>query len=551
MARFLFPVDVANRGLQHIGATRIDPTLGFNEPSKAAAECGFVYEKLRRAELQRNIWEFAIRTTFLRALDLNTMKLVPTLWNASATYFPGSIVSDQFGQLWITQTPYNTGNDPLNSSVWQEYFGPLTVQPYDSGTSYDTGEIVYTLAGDGTYNVYESLASSNAIHPALPSQWSVSTRYFKNQVVQQFPAWNVGVTYSRGQGALFTDGNVYVSLTNANVGNTPSATSTFWALMPTLSLASAPLSGTSSGTTTLPHTTPIDEWQQASTYAAGSFIIFNGLVYLSYVDANTGNFPNATASAFWTRVTNGTLYMSLIDLNFGNSPASAPALWNAAITYAIGAQVGGSDGTIYTSLVNGNVGFDPTIDSGFHWQNTGTLNPWTTVFQQGAGNSLWTQIGGSAFPSGVTIAPLNLIYPPGAGPRSQQATRNVYMLPAGFLRRAPLAPKGQGPGAWWPVEHFADDFDFRGQFFVTWRSDRIPFSFIADTADVSTFHDMFAESLGARIAIEVCEPLSQSTAKKQAAASEYQKFRSEAIAVNAILIGPEEAPMDDLIACRY
>lgn len=548
MARFLTAVDIANRGLQHIGATRIADSLGFNEPSKAASECSFVYDKLRRAELQRDTWKFAIRTAFLRPIDLNTMKLVPTLWNPNATYFPGSIVSDQDGQYWITQTPFNTGNDPQNSFTWEEYFGPLHVSPYDSTTSYDTGEIVYTMVGDGTYNVYESLANSNAIHPALPNQWSISTRYFKNQVVQQFPAWSSGTTYTRGTGALYTDGNVYVSLVNGNLNNIPSSATASWALQPTLTLASQPPGAPPIST---PTKTPIDEWNQATTYSLGSFAIFNGLVYLSYAGANTGNFPNAASSAFWVQVSAGALYMSLIDLNLGNSPVNAPPLWNVAVSYALNATVGASDGTIYRSLLNGNVGFNPVIDGGVHWLNTGTLNPWTTAFAQGEGNSLWTQIGGSAFPGGVTIAPLNLIYPPGVGPVSQPSTLNVYMLPAGFLRRAALAPKGSSPGAWWPDGNFSDDFDFRDEYFVTSRSNKIPFAFVHDTADVSRFDAMFCEMLGARIGIEVCEPLSQSTAKKQAAASEYQKFRSEAITTNSILRGPEDAPMDDLIACRY
>ena len=95
--------------------------------------------------------------------------------------------------------------------------------------------------------------------------------------------------------------------------------------------------------------------------------------------------------------------MSLINLNLGNNPASSPAPWSGTTTYALNALVGGSDGVIYQSLVNCNVGHDPTTDFGVNWQSNNTLVPWATVFSQGRGNPLWTQIGGAAFPFGVGL----------------------------------------------------------------------------------------------------------------------------------------------------
>ena len=43
---YLTPVDVANRALQHLGATRIDAALGFAESSLNASETAFAYDKL-------------------------------------------------------------------------------------------------------------------------------------------------------------------------------------------------------------------------------------------------------------------------------------------------------------------------------------------------------------------------------------------------------------------------------------------------------------------------------------------------------------------------
>jgi hypothetical protein len=73
---------------------RIDATLGFSEISSRSSECAFVYDKLRRAELQRNTWRFAIREAVLRAIDSTTLLLVPALYVSTTTYFVGSIVVD-------------------------------------------------------------------------------------------------------------------------------------------------------------------------------------------------------------------------------------------------------------------------------------------------------------------------------------------------------------------------------------------------------------------------------------------------------------------------
>lgn len=57
-------------------------------------------------------------------------------------------------------------------------------------------------------------------------------------------------------------------------------------------------------------------------------------------------------------------------ISFG-APAST-ASWNTAISYSSGAQVVGADGLVYTSLVNNNVGRDPTVGANSSaWASTG------------------------------------------------------------------------------------------------------------------------------------------------------------------------------------
>lgn len=543
MAAFDTPTDIGNRALQRCGAELMDDTLGFAEDSVNARAVSFCYDMLRRAELQANTWKFATKRAILRPVDTNTMLLSPALWMSSTTYFDGSMVSDANGNLWISQAPNNLNNDPLATTLWAPYFGPLAVDPYNSTLAYAAGEVVYIAPGDGTCNVYLSTANNNGVDPSLPNQWSSATVYFKDDVVQSFPAYASGTTYSQGQGVLYTDGNVYASLINSNTGNAPNAAgSTAWVQVPTLTLPFAPGAPTSS---------PVVEWLAATIYAVGNVVMFSGTEYLSIAANNTGNLPNASGSTSWVAITGGPLYMSLIDLNAGNAPAGAPALFNIATTYATGNTVGGSDGVIYKSLSNGNVGHDPTTDAGVHWQNTGVLNPWTTVFTLGGGNSNWLQIGGAAFPGGVGLSELNIVYPLGSGPASQDATRNIFKLPASFMRSCSQDPKAGSLSYLGAPSGLAyKDWLFESGFIVSREIDPLMLRFVADVTDVTQMDDMFCEGLARRVALEVCEKVTGSGAKVDQIGKEYEHFMDRAKTANAIEVGSEEPPVDDWLACR-
>ena len=433
MAEFTLPVHIGNRACQHCGVTRMDVTAGFTEDSAAASEIGFVYGKLRRAELQENTWVMAIKHAALRAIDSTTMILEASLWVESTTYFVGSIVSDDNGNFWISRQPDNLGNQPQNTPAWEAYFGPLTVSLYDDTTAYVSGELVYTADGDGTNRVYLSLESNNEDDPATAATWDTTVTYRKNQVVTR---------------------------------------------------------------------TAVD-------------------------------------------------YMSLIDLNAGNDPALAPALWDSATSYGIGDDVGASDGFIYTSLTAANLNNDPTLDAGINWTNTAVLNPWTTVFVGGATSLKWLQIGGAEFPSGVTLSTPNIHYPIGTGPASHSGSRNVFKLPAGYLKTAPQDPRAGSTSALGAASGLAyADWNYESGYIVSSETGVIVLRFVADITDVRAMNDMFCEGLGARIALAVCEKLTQSTGKISTIAQTYQKFMTSARLSNFIEIGAVEPPVDDWIACR-
>jgi hypothetical protein len=554
MGEFNFPVDVANRALQRVGAGFISTTLGFSENSKRASQVANCYGKLRRAELQENVWRFATRKAAIRPIDTNTLSLKPTLWSSTTTYFIGSIVVDASNSYWQSKIPNNLGNQPGQIfSAWQPYFGPLTVALYDSSVGYFADELVYTAAGDGTYNVFASLITGNSVHPALPDQWATGTTYFTNNVVQQFPAWASGTTYAKGAGALYTDGNVYVSLISGNVGNVPPSSAADWALMPTLILQSQLVPTASNPAPTPVGTTPIDEWGQQDTYSLGSFAIFNATVYVSLANSNTGNFPDAASSTWWASVTGGMLYMSLIDLNIGNSPANTPANWSSVTTYTTGQVVAATDGYNYTATsAASNLNKNPANGANPTYWTQGSLTAWSTSFTQGGGNSQWMQVGGASFPGGTGLGQLGLIWPIGTGPLSNIYTKNVYRLPANYLRRAPQDPAaGRFSFLGAPTALQMNDWEFDGDYLISSDTDVLTLRFVADMQDVSRFNDMFCEAFARRIAEEVCEPLTQSTEKLREIRNEYVYWVGRAKIANAIDMQADEQPMDDYLACRY
>lgn len=433
MAAFTTDLDIRNRALQHCGARRI---ASANEVSKNNSETGFCYDKLREAELRSNLWRFAIKKAALRAIDTNTMLLQPALWSASATYFRGCIVQDQSGNYWRSTIPANTNNDPLLTTYWEPYFGSVTVPLWDStgGTSYFSGEIVYTTPGDGTAKVYLSLVDGNSDDPATATSWDATVTYNQDDVI----------TYS------------------------------------------------------------------------------------------------------------SVAYKSLINNNLNQTPTSSPAAWSSATTYSAGNAVRGSDGIKYTSVGGGNLNHDPTLDvSGTYWTNTGILVPWTTTIGGGTGSVQWLEIGGSDFPSGVSVVPFEPLYPAGTGPVSQSQTRNVFHLPNSFIRPAPQMPKTATPFLGGPSGNVFSDWTYENEFIVTFDGTPIVYRFVADVTDVRKMDAMFCEGLAARVALEVCEPLTQSTAKVQSIAQQYSKWIRDAKLIDAIEQDYTDPPDDDFVSVRY
>lgn len=422
---FLDSLDIAKRACQHCGVGEI---LTVDEDSLANREISNAYDKLRRAELQRNDWRFSIRKAALRALDTTTLELVPAAFDATRTYLPGEIVKDGNGLLWISLAADNLNNTPGSSNdAWDMYFGPLTASLWLDGTSYVAGELVYVITGTtpNGYQVYLSLISSNTDTPGTATAWDTDTQYKQDQVVSHA----------------------------------------------------------------------------------------------------------------------GSQWRSLLPANLGNTPADGANAWVEGTAYTLGNQVTGSDNYIYTAT-GSTTGNDPTTDGGVHWTNTGNLNAWSRTPVLLASSINWR-------PIRATLQNIMTIYPIGTGPASQVSTRNIFRLPAGFLKKAPQSPKIPVAALGGPRGIVDDDWQLDGNYIVTDQSGVIILRFVADVTKVASMNDMFCEGLAVRVAEEVVTRLTNSDAKLQTLASKYKYFMGEARQANAIEQGPVDPPDDEFLAVRY
>lgn len=427
------PLDIANRGLQLVGA----PTItSFSDASRNAYEVNLCYDKLRQAELSRNVWRFAVRRATLSPLSGSTLLLAPQLFSTTQTYPKGAIVQDGNGQWWQSLVAGNVGRTPGvfaigQPATWGPYAGPVTADPYtvsSNGTGYTLGQSVYMALSNGVVNVYSSLQDNNTANPLLPTTWDATTAYTVNDVVEY----------------------------------------------------------------------------------------------------------------------NGYYYISLLPVNVNNTPGNSDPQWQSTITYAQGAMVAGYDGNQYESLVANNAGNNPVADTAqAFWGITGNKEPWTATFAGSVPSLAWVSNTGM----GVSTQPIS--YPTGAGPVEDMATKNVFLLPANFLRIAPQHPK-QGLLKWLggPAWDPPNDWVFENDYFLSASPTPLVFRFVVDVQDVSTMDAMFCEGLAHRIALALCEVLTQSPVKYKQLFEAYTAFMTEARIVNAIEEGSVRTPQDEYVTVR-
>ena len=337
--------------------------------------------------------------------------------------------------------------------------------------------------------------------------------------------WNANSTYQPGSIVMDQNELLWSSTLAGNKGNDP-ATTTVWERY--------------FGSMTA------DLWDSTVTYFAGELVYVPAtnpgsfVVYLSRI-SNNADTPN-TATA-WSATTqyglgdvvsySGSQWRSLIPYNLNVTPATVPLAFSTSTTYSTSQTVTGSDGYSYSSVGNGNIGNDPVLDGGVHWTNTTVPSAWTNL------PTLWPSAG-SWVPIFAGLTNILIPYPLGSGPFSQGRTKNFFRLPSGYLRTATNDPKGR---------RTIRDWDYQGDYLVS-ADQSVLLAFTADITDVTDMDPMFCEGLACRLALEVSEPILQSTAKFQQLGQSYQTFMSEAREIDAIEREYEEPPEDDYLTVR-
>lgn len=313
---FLDSLDIANRALNHLG---VNPILSVTEDTTNNNEVAAVYDKVRRAELRRNSWRFAIRKTVLRPVTPTMLELNPGLYSATQVYMQYELARDVNGQIWISLIPDNVGNPQGgNNEAWDMYFGPMTADVWTAGASGIVGWSSVTTYALGNQvvgsdqNVYTSLINGNLNHN---------------------PVSDGGVNWFKG-GPVNTVGSYQAGeLAYVVTGVTPNGYQLFMSLV--------------SNNLDTPNTA--QAWSSVVQYNQDQIVSFNG-----------------------------SNWRSLLPVNINNSPAVPPAAWVSNTNYTNGNQVTGSDNFIYTASQN-TQGNDPTTDGGVHWTNTNTLAAWTNT----------------------------------------------------------------------------------------------------------------------------------------------------------------------------
>lgn len=305
-------------------------------------------------------------------------------------------------------------------------------------------------------------------------------------------------------------------------------------------------------------------WGSTAAYPQGSIISYSNTIYIAaqYVPANTT--PGSPNEAYWTVyfgpqtvtpwdsdsalsyyagelvyhvASNVVSVYQCLTTGTEADPTNLPDAWDTDTTYNIGDTVVDGSSNEWQSKTDLNTG--NAAIAGLYWQSVPVSN-------QAA-----TQIGQDWLKINATVRYQKFQYPIGAGPGQQQSSRNIFRLPSGYLRKAPQDPKAGAVsylGA--PGGLASDDWERDGDFIVTADNPVIVLRFVADIQDVTLMDPMFCEGLGARIGLEICEPLTQSDSKLSTISQIYKMAIGDARAINGIEQGPVEPPLDDYLAAR-
>ncbi len=119
---------------------------------------------------------------------------------------------------------------------------------------------------------------------------------------------------------------------------------------------------------------------------------------------------------------------------------------------------------------------------------------------------------------------------------------NAYQLPSDFLAMAEDYPEDNRNDKDWIIE---------GQKILSDDSDPIYIRYVKRVTDTGTFDALFVEALATKLALELCEEITQSNTKKEGLRADYSEAIKTARRMNAIKQKPSaEPPTDSWLTVR-
>lgn len=117
----------------------------------------------------------------------------------------------------------------------------------------------------------------------------------------------------------------------------------------------------------------------------------------------------------------------------------------------------------------------------------------------------------------------------------------AFQLPSDCLR---LLPPDHNEGT------YMQDWKLEGRLILTNDTAPLQIRYVARITDPNQYDTLFNESLACKLAMEMCEELTQSNSKKQLIAEEYKAAIREARRINAFENVPAEQQTDSWITAR-
>lgn len=118
---------------------------------------------------------------------------------------------------------------------------------------------------------------------------------------------------------------------------------------------------------------------------------------------------------------------------------------------------------------------------------------------------------------------------------------NSFTLPAAFLRLLNPYPEDDTNSRDWQIESGKILTDDAAPLYIR---------YIKKVTDTNAMDPLFREALASKLAMEMCEKITQSNSKKAAASDDYKHAIREARRVNAIENVPTTPVEDTFITCR-